>query len=151
MAILLATPFYSNILPECCCLLLLIDCHLIVLLLPTTMTSNQRAGSDGRCFLAAWVVSTYFRNVRQKPNLPTSKGNPSPRCSARAYYLANAHFREGRCAPVRAHRQQVPKASSLAAEHRRPRCKQDECTSSSRRAVLGTRHSPSGDPLHLCR
>ena len=33
--------------------------------------------------------------------------------------------------PVSAHRQQVPKASSLAAEHRRPHCKQDECTSSS--------------------
>ena len=36
----------------------------------------------------------------------------------------------GRCTPIRAHRQQVPTASSLAAEHRWPHCKQDECTSS---------------------
>ena len=70
------------------------------------------------------------RNVIQKPNLPTWKGNPSPQCSARAYYSANALFRAGRCTPVRAHCQQVPKASSLAAEHQRPHCKQDECTSS---------------------
>ena len=74
------------------------------------------AGSDVRCFLAAWAVSTSFKNVRQKPNLPTWKGNPSPRCSALAYYSANAFFVAGRCAPVRAHRQQVPKASSLAAD-----------------------------------
>ena len=43
-------------------------------------------GPDGRCFLAAWVVSMSFRNVGQKLNLPTWKGNSSPRCSARAYY-----------------------------------------------------------------
>ena len=41
-------------------------------------------GPDDRCFLAAWAVGTSFRNVRQKPNLPTSKSNPSPRCSPRA-------------------------------------------------------------------
>ena len=63
----------------------------------------------------------------------------------------NALFRAGQCAPVRAHRQQVPKASSLEAKHRRPRCKQDECTSSSPPAVSGTRHSTSEVPLHLCR
>ena len=41
----------------------------------------------------------------------------------RAYYSANALFRAGQCAPLRAHHQQVTKASSLAAEHRRPHCK----------------------------
>ena len=65
--------------------------------------------------------------------------------------LRNKLFRAGRCAPVRVHRQQVPKASSLAAEHRRPHCKQAECTSSSWCAVQSTRYSPSGDPLHLRR
>ena len=110
------------------------------------------ASPVGRRFLAAWVVSTSFRNIRQKPNLPTWTGNPSPRCSARAYYSANALFRAGRCAPVRAHRQQVPKASSLEAKHRRPRCKQDECTSSSHRAVSGTRqksHCTCADKLTI--
>ena len=68
---------------------------------------------DGRCFLAAWAVSTSFRNVRQKPNLPTWKGNHSPQCSTRIYYSANALFRAGQCTPFRAHRQQVPKASIL--------------------------------------
>ena len=52
-------------------------------------------GPDGSCFLAAWAISMSFRNVRQKPNLPIWKGNPSPRCSARAYYSANA-FSQGR-------------------------------------------------------
>ena len=66
-------------------------------------------GPEGRCFLAAWAISISFRNVRQKPNLPTWKGNPSPLCSSRAYYSANALFRVGQCAPVRAHYQQVPK------------------------------------------
>ena len=101
------------------------------------------------CFLAARGVTTSFRNIRQKPNLPTWKDNPSPQCSTRVFHSENALFRPGRCALVRAHRQQVPKASNLAAEHRRPHCKQDECTSSSRCAERGTRHSPSRDPLHL--
>ena len=45
--------------------------------------------------------------------------------------LGDIFFRPGRCAPVKAQRQQVSKASSPAAELRRPHCKQDECTSSS--------------------
>ena len=40
--------------------------------------SSMSSGLDGRCFLTAWVISTSFRNVRQKPNLPTWKGNSSP-------------------------------------------------------------------------
>ena len=40
---------------------------------------------DGRDFLAPWAVGTSFRNVRQKPNLPTWKGNPSPQCHALRY------------------------------------------------------------------
>ena len=85
-------------------------------------------GQNGRCFLAAWAVSASFRNVRQKPNLLIWKDNPSSRRSARVYYSANALFEGGGCAPIGAHRQHVPKASSLAAEHRKPHCKQDGCT-----------------------
>ena len=67
-----------------------------------------------------------FQIVKQKLNLLTWKGNLLSRCSVRAYYSANASFKAGQCPPVRAHRQQVPKAGSLAAEHRRTHCKQDE-------------------------
>ena len=44
-------------------------------------------------FFATWAVNMSFINIRQKPNLPTWKGSPSARCSARAYYSANAFFR----------------------------------------------------------
>ena len=50
---------------------------------------------DGRCFLSAWAATTPFRNVEQKPNLPNWKDSPSPPCSTRAYYPANALFRAG--------------------------------------------------------
>ena len=88
-----------------------------------------------RTFLQPGLLVRLSENVRQKPNLPTWKGNSSHRCPARAYNSASALLRVGRCAPVRIHRQQVPKASSLATEYRRPRCKQDECTVLYRLAV----------------
>ena len=58
-------------------------------------SASDVTGPDGSCFLAAWAVSMSFRNVRQKPNLPIWKGNSSPRCSARAYYSANAFSQGG--------------------------------------------------------
>ena len=47
------------------------------------MSSLQReawwyAGPVGRRFLAVWVVSKSFRNVREKPNPPTWKNYPHP-------------------------------------------------------------------------
>ena len=61
------------------------------------MSTGGVIGPDGRCFIASWAVSTSFGNVRQKTNLPTWKSNPSSRCSARAYYSANALFSAARC------------------------------------------------------
>ena len=39
----------------------------------------------------------------------------------------------------------------FSAEHRRPHCKQDKCSSSPRSAVWGTRHPTTGHSLHWCR
>ena len=81
------------------------------------LCNNQKSHNDPAQIAGAFsqlgLLVTSFRNVGQKPNLPTWKGKPSPRCSARAYCSANALFRAGRWVPVSAHRQQVPKATVL--------------------------------------
>ena len=76
-----------------------------------------------------------FRNIRRnriyQPGKVISYPDVQPEPTTRQTPFSGGE----QCAPVRTHRQQVPKASTLAAEHRRPHRKQDECTSSSRRAV----------------
>ena len=43
-----------------------------------TQQFHLASGQSGRCFLKTWGVGTFFRNVREKPNLPTRKGKPHP-------------------------------------------------------------------------
>ena len=73
------------------------------------------------------------RNRTCQPGRVIPQPDVQPGPTTRQTFL----FRAGRCALVRAHRQQVQKASNFAAENRRPHCKQDKCTLSSHRAVGG--------------
>ena len=95
------------------------------------------------------------KDDRPKPNLPKWKGVHPFRCSVWVCKSANILFRTGQCldktALFRAHCKQVPKTHHSSAEHRRPYCKQDECSSSPCYAVWGTRHPTAGHPLHWCR